>query len=333
MIFFANHPDFKRFWEDLTRGHALLHPFYLPGHLAYAREYFGTSDGWEDLSLVVVEEGRPVLGVIWSLPAGGTELSACGRPVACVEAAEATTGQLQRAHLALKRELERLTSERRITGLHYVDPLPDGNLTRFGEHLLDLGGRAVPFFSSIVDLTRGQAALWGEVRKSYKSLIHWGLNHLVIRTAFDEVLFAAFQALHLREAGRQTRSARSWELQAAMIRDGEAFMVTGELEGELVSAALFIYSASLCYYGVSAARRDLFDKPLSHAILWTAIQQAGRLGCRAFEMGEQLYPNQGDPRPDQKNLNIAKFKRGFGGQTRLMLNIDWRCTREASENA
>ncbi|MBF0181199.1 MAG: hypothetical protein HQM03_14345 [Magnetococcales bacterium] len=333
MIFFANDPEYKRLWGELTHGHALLHPFYLPGHLEYAREYFGTPDGWEDLSLVITEEGRPVLGVIWSLPVGGTELSAFGRPVVCVEGAGATSGQLQRAHLVLKRELERLTSERGVTGLRHVDPLPDGNLTRFGEHLLDLGARAVPFFSSIVDLTRGQAALWGEVRKSYKSLISWGRKNLVIRTEFDEALFASFQALHLREAGRQTRSPRSWELQAAMMRAGEAFMVTGELEGELVSAALFIYNASLCYYGVSAARRDLFDKPLSHAILWTAIEQAGRLGCCAFEMGEQLYPNQGDPRPDQKNLNIAKFKRGFGGQTRLMLAIDWRVTEEARENA
>lgn len=36
-------------------------------------------------------------------------------------------------------------------------------------------------------------------------------------------------------------------------------------------------------------------------------------------MGEQLYPNQGNPSPTQKELGIinSTFKRGFGGQMQV----------------
>ncbi|MBF0127017.1 MAG: GNAT family N-acetyltransferase [Magnetococcales bacterium] len=321
-IVFAAHPEFPRHWSDLTLGHGVLHPFHLPGHLEYAREYFG--GGFAECSVVVVEAGKPLLGVLWSVqnrPDGVVELNAFGRPVAYVEAGEIPSGQRQRAFMAVKQQLDTLLQTRSIAVLRYQDPLPGGALTSLGEHLLDMGAVATPVFSSILDLTHGTQPLWGRVRKSYKSLINWGRNHLEIQVAFDPDRFEAFRQLHIQEAGRETRSPRSWELQAGMIQQGEAFMITGELEGTLVTAALFIHNAATCYYGVSASRRDLFDKPLSHAILWRAIEQARQLGCRQFEMGEQLYPNQHNP--DRKNLNISQFKRGFGGDTRLSLDLRW----------
>jgi lipid II:glycine glycyltransferase (peptidoglycan interpeptide bridge formation enzyme) len=108
-----------------------------------------------------------------------------------------------------------------------------------------------------------------------------------------------------------------------MIRSGEAFAIFGYLDSELVTAALFQYSGALCFYGVSASDRSFFDKPISHAVIWTAVLQAKSLGCLIFEMGEQVYAGQfcnGEP-PSEKEMNIAKFKRGFGGETLSRVRI------------
>ncbi len=324
----AEQGAFQPAWSLLTHDNSRVHPFYLPGHLEYACEYFGR-DRFEDCSLVVIEAGQPVLGVVWSLMSGpeGVELNTFGRPVIYLESERATRGQKDRAFSLLKVKLDGLLNHRSVVRVRYQDALLEGCLSRLGEELLIRGGKATPVFSSVMALSCPMTVLWGKLRKSYKSLINWGRKNLHIRIddahSVEPTRFEAFQQLHIQEAGRATRSPRSWEMQLAMIRQGEAFMVSGSLDGVMVTAALFIYNQHSCYYGVSASRRDLFDKPMSHAILWRAVEQAQQLGCRTFEMGEQLFLAQGTPPPDQKNLNISYFKKGFGGDATVLLNVEW----------
>jgi len=111
-----------------------------------------------------------------------------------------------------------------------------------------------------------------------------------------------------------------------MVRANEAFLVYGSLGNNLFSAGLFQYISSNCYYGVSTSRRDLFEKPLFHSLMWLAILHAKRLGCRWFEIGEQLYPNHPvDNPPSKKELGISDFKAGFGGETKMFLDLKLDC--------
>jgi len=44
--------------------------------------------------------------------------------------------------------------------------------------------------------------------------------------------------------------------------------------------------------------------------------------CQYFEVGEQLYPNHPQSiRPTRKELGVSDFKAGFGGQTKMYLDI------------
>ena len=125
-----------------------------------------------------------------------------------------------------------------------------------------------------------------------------------------------FRELHICEAGRETRSAESWRRQLEIVQAGEAFVIFGCIDNNLVSAGLFMHNKSNCYYGVSASHRDMFEKPLFHALMWTAIIHAKKIGCRWFEAGTQLFPNHPqDAPPCNKELGISKFKAGFGGRT------------------
>jgi len=103
---------------------------------------------------------------------------------------------------------------------------------------------------------------------------------------------------------------------------GEAFCVFSCMNGVLVSAALFPHSRSHCFYGVSASRRDLFDKPLGHGVIWAAVLHAKNLGLVSFEMGEQLYPMAPRHNSSQKELGISFFKRAFGGVPRVFLDVN-----------
>ena len=137
----------------------------------------------------------------------------------------------------------------------------------------------------------------------------------------------AFRQLHIREAGRKTRSEKSWRRQFEMVQAGEAFVILGEWNDRLVSAGFYFMNKTNCFYGSSASRRDLFDKPLFHALMWKAILHVKEIGCHWLEVGEQVFPSQtSESTPTLKELGISEFKAGFGGQTRMYLDVLLDCS-------
>ena len=136
--------------------------------------------------------------------------------------------------------------------------------------------------------------------------------------AIDDIIQC--NKLHIEAAGIETRSYKTWELQYKQILNNELFVVTGKINSELVTFGFFPYNNKYCFYGVSASKRELFDKPLSHAIIWQAIEHAKQIGCKYFELGGHYYKNY-DNDIDEKELNIGFFKRGFGGKTKVLFNI------------
>ena len=208
----------------------------------------------------------------------------------------------------------------------YRDFLMNGELSILSRHLLRKGAKLIPVLSQVIDLSQDKATLKQQIRKSYNSLINWGLRELNPKI-FDSLNITwgkidAFRQLHIREAGRETRSKKSWQRQLEMVKAGEAFVVMGFLKEQLVTAGFFLHSKTNCYYGSSASRRDMFNKPLFHSLMWKGIQHAKKIGCCWFEVGEQIYPNYPqEPLHSNKELGISEFKAGFGGKTRILLDF------------
>jgi hypothetical protein len=322
----AEAADLATLWMSLWRSDASQHPFGSLLNAAYSRAY---AEGchYVDRSFVIADDDGPVMGMQIALlqkDDAYCELSAFGRPVLYLEARGVSTLRMNQAIRLLKERLASTLDEASGAAIHYIDFLAYGKLSHAGQLLLENSHSvARPMFTRIVTLSADEEQLKRNVRKSYKSLIHWGLKHLDIKVLDRDMLtpedVERFRQLHIQEAGRETRSAETWAIQFDQVMQGEAFVVLGELDGELVTAAFFLYSARYCYYGVSASVRSLFDKPLSHGILWTAMLHARKIGCTEFEFGEELYPAIGNPSP--KELGISLFKKGFGGETRIYLHI------------
>ena len=324
----ANEASFAGLWSRLYASDVLQYPLLTPLDIAYQKEYAKDSK-FEDVSFIAEENGVPLMGVrvaVREHPDGRKEISGFGRHIGYLEAPTMDAPSRDGAAGMIREELQKLLAANESATAYYIEQRP--TISPVSRCLLDAGGKATARFSQIINLLAPETTLRSQLRKSYKSLINWGTKNLQLRLLDSSnapaEAWEQFRQLHIEVAGRETRSKESWDLQLEMIRQKEAFAVLGDMNGQLVTAALFIHSPKYCFYGVSASKRELFEKPLGHIILWTAILHAKKIGCQYFETGEQLFPNQGATPPTPKELNISSFKKGFAGETYPRLEIIWK---------
>lgn len=282
-------------------------------------------------SFILLNNNVPVIGFIGAIvdDKTTTELLSYESPCISIENKNKLTAKTGKIFL---KEFDQIVEK--VNGIiWYRDFINCGELSTLSRHLLRKGAKSYPVFSQVIDLNRSEDELKRALRKSYNSLINWGNRELkpqiISASNVTWEKMKDFQDLHMREAGRKTRSEESWNIQFEMVRAGEAFLVMGNFDDELVSAGLFSHTKTNCYYGTSASRRDFFAKPLFHSLMWTAILHAKKLGCRWFEAGQQDFLNhpQENP-PSKKELGISLFKAGFGGQTRMFLDLKLDCSQE-----
>lgn len=328
MILESDHPEFWNAINHIGYKSGWQSPLHTRTALNFYRQR-PADDGnsISDRSFVLLWEKEPVIcfqGANVEIN-GKNNLVAYEPPCISIENKEKLTANASKTFI---KEFEKV-SEEVNSYISYRDLLIDGELSTLSRHLLSKGAKATPVFSKMIDLNKDELTLKSHLRKSYSSLVNWGLREMNIQILdYSNVTWEYindFRELHIREAGRETRSEESWRRQFEMVQANEAFVVLGHLNNELVSAGFFMYSDTICFYGVSASRRDLFEKPMFHSLMWSAILHSKKLGCCRFDVGEQLYPNHPfDKPPSKKELAISEFKAGFGGKTtcQLLLTLD-----------
>jgi FemAB family protein len=179
--------------------------------------------------------------------------------------------------------------------------------------MMDRGAEVIVNHELWVNVDLGLEEIRAGYRKSFKSLINTGMRRWKITV--DETgnldSFSEFRRLHAEAAGRVTRGAETWQRQFEAIQAREAMAVYANAEDtSLVGAGLIYLSRDEAFYGVGAFNRTMFDQPLAHIVIHTAVCRAKERGCRRFFVGDRAYA--GDPdSPDEKALSLAYFKEGF----------------------
>jgi hypothetical protein len=332
MIISALDPSFNNLFNKLESTNGWISPVYTQSALKYFQQ--GLIDEkkiLQDQSFILEWEKEPVVAFIGTTveSEGKTNLLAYGIPCHTIEDKTKLTTKGIKTFLS---EFDKIVAQ--VNGKVWLrDYLIEGEISYLTKHLLKKGAVATPIFFKIIDLSKDKSLLWRNIRKSYSSLINNGLRELSPLIINNDSItwehFLQFRELHIHEAGRETRSEKSWRRQFEAVQEKEAFLVLGHLNGELVSAGYFGHSETNSIYGSSASRRDLFEKPLFHAIMWTAILHAKEIGCKWFEVGEQLFKNHPSKiPPTKKELGISEFKAGFGGVTKTYLDIILDCGRK-----
>ena len=280
----------------------------------------------EDRSFILVWDGKPLIGFIASMVerSGRRDLIAYKVPCTVIEDTRRNTDKATKTFIKLFDELVK-----DINGeVHIRDFLVDGTVSSLSQHLLRQGASVSPAFSQVIDLGQDETRLKSRLRKSYRSLINWGMRELDPQVLSGSEMtwehMIEFRDLHIRVAGKETRSEDTWRRQFEAVQRNQGFVVRGFQDGELVTAGLFSHNKHNCYYSTSASRRDLFDKPLFHALMWTAMLHAKKIGKSWLELGD--LPHFSNPVSEdisEKEISIMDFKAGFGGDTRVSLDIAW----------
>ena len=128
----------------------------------------------------------------------------------------------------------------------------------------------------------------------------------------NDQIFEEFRLLHLEVAGKQTRSRESWSIQKEQIKNKEAFLVTVRDKKVLIGAGFFNYTKDMGMYSVGAYKRELFDRPIGHAVQMMAIEKLKDLGCTTYNLGQKATILDSSTSTD-KEMSISHFKEGFAG--------------------
>jgi hypothetical protein len=196
---------------------------------------------------------------------------------------------------------------------HIANPLrPFNPLVRHG--FLDL-----PVSTQVIDLRLDEGALWTDVRKGHRYDIRRAEK--VCDTVFWDQetitpeVFARYQQLHGKDAGRITRSQDSFDIMFTWIKAGHAVLAEATREGRSVAFALIVLFADGAFYGSGCKDPDSFDLNASHMLQWRAILWLKESGCKYYDMGLQYFGPQWAHVPSKKEMSISRYKRGFGGVT------------------
>lgn len=301
--------------KDLAKAALLYNCLYTNLGAEYSKAYF--QKDYKNCSILIANNNSPILSLLLTEVQdfdGVHEFNYYGMPAILILNPHSPPSDIENALDLLSKSFLELTQNRKLR-LNYISER--NTLNSFEILLLTLGAKTQQKFTQYLNIRPSLEDLKREVRKSYKSLINWGVKNIQFNILEQQTIetakFMAFKELHIQVAGRQTRSDETWLKQIEMIKNDEAFAILGHLDGKLVTASLFNYFQDHCYYSVSASIRELFDKPLLHSSIWKAIELAKAKGCKEFELGEQVFPSTSGV--NKKEIDISYFKRGFGGYT------------------
>ncbi|WP_157368711.1 GNAT family N-acetyltransferase [Algicola sagamiensis] len=311
--------SFARYWQMLLSEAENIAYYIQPEAQRYYAAYFEINI--QDARVVVELGGEPIIGLAMTQHQknGITYFGYAGLGAQLIVHRNASDTARKGAYKALIHHLESRLNENTPIRFEFHESVQN-SLSPLALWLMKHQAESLPYFQQTIHLNVPLSEIKTNIRKSYKGEIKKGetllSHHMTDHDNFQKGCIQAMQQLHLDVAGKKTRSDESWDSQERQIAAGEAFLIEGYLEEELVSAGLYLCSPTICYYGVGVYQREHFDKPLSHIQVWLALQEAQKRGCRVFDFGESFFAGQKKADgaiPNEKELHIADFKRGFGG--------------------
>jgi hypothetical protein len=132
------------------------------------------------------------------------------------------------------------------------------------------------------------------------------LNYSVVKTTEQ------FMKDYFEIAGKQTRPERTFELLEEWLSKGYGTLLRAEYYGKTAGYVYIIHHRKYAYYFMSCVFEQFKQFNVSHFLQSKAFEILREKGIHIYEMGNQPYNGLLNC-PTQKEINISKFKRGFGG--------------------
>ncbi len=171
----------------------------------------------------------------------------------------------------------------------------------------------------VIDLNKSERELRNNVRHGHDSAIDQS-SKILKKEIFSQKnitlkLFEKYIDLHFKASSRSTRPRTTFDIMFDLIKQGKAFLVGAKKDGEFIGFSYFFLYKNNVYYGSSCNDPCVENISIAHFIQWKAICYMKSIKCMYYEIGWQNYSNTLSDFPSAKEINIGKFKRGFGGLT------------------
>lgn len=128
-------------------------------------------------------------------------------------------------------------------------------------------------------------------------------------------VFDGYLSLHHGDKGRLKRKEITFDMMYGWIKENNAFLIGAKKEGKFVGFSYFYCFKNNVYYGSACNDPEAGNLPVAHFIQWSAIQWMHEKKFKFYETGWQYYANTLSDFPTKKEVDISRFKRGFGGRT------------------
>lgn len=144
--------------------------------------------------------------------------------------------------------------------------------------------------------------------------------------------FDDYVKLHHKCAGRITRPQETFDWQFKKIKNGSAALFGLAYKNKMIAYSYFEFNNDKALYYSTSDDPDYHFKTY-HSLLFKAMEYLKEKGISFIDTSQPSCPSpQFDYYPDKKQLNIALFKRGFGGGYKINFRGIKYFSKEAFKN-
>ena len=309
--------DFKNLSFDLSSWNAVLSASSYASvyHQVSNVDYYSAYFEGENISFILIEDNKPIAifpifayqdNNEWKISSNSLGVIS---PLFIRDIPKKTRKRLEKQSIEILLNISKKLKLKKTIFFEYSHFLSNWFLL-----WLERADRDFMTYQLAIDLQQSIESIKLDFRKSYKPLVNKALKEWDVKVCEENVdeVFEEFKNLHFEAAGKQTRSKESWNIQRKQIENKEAFLVSVRDGSTLIGAGLFNFSRDMGTYSVGAYKRDLFDKPIGHAVQMIAIKQLKDLGCKTYILGQKAAAITSKV-SSKKEASISHFKEGFAG--------------------
>jgi GNAT superfamily N-acetyltransferase len=197
-------------------------------------------------------------------------------------------------------------------------PAFDHAAVRFAAAATRAGWGDVGRATQVLELAPGLEALRRGMSKGHRAAVGRGTRELKLELVArdDHAAMELFANLHARAAGRVVRPAVVFRALGALAGAGHGLLALARRDGEAIGASYVNLFGPGAYYSMAAVDPEHRREPVGHALQWAVLEWLAEHGIERYELGLQQFGPLPHDVPNEKELAIARFKRGFGGVTR-----------------
>lgn len=311
IVYYKDKPEeFENRWEEYVRYNNLPYA-YLPAFIDYQLNY--SKSVLENESFLVIQNGKTV-GIafipIESHPEGHYISISNGYSFAPIAS-------------SIKGEQLIFAEIKRISAFYKIDKImfyysPLSTIAIVHNPLIKYGFLDTSSSNGILPMVE-EKIIWKGFSKGHKSAIKGILKkksykiEIIDKSNCSYEVSEKYRSLHRKSAGRITRIKGTFDHQYKLVEQGHSFYSIITRNDDLIAVCYFIMSGDTAVYQSAAKDPEFTSVPIYHALIWEAIRYLCKKGITLLEVQPPCgYSMQLDDYIDLKQLNISRFKRGFG---------------------